>query len=223
LPQATLLYLISDRVALGPDGADRLVDLVADASRAGVDLVQIRERDLPAADAVRLTARAVDAAGGRARVLVNDRFDVALAAGAAGVHLTTRSLAPEIVRRCVGRRLLIGVSTHAASEARQAADHGADFVVCGPVFDTPSKRAFGPPIGIDELRLASEITSVPVLALGGIDADGARRALAAGAAGVAGIRVFHDAWLAGGFAALEATVRALREQYHEDRTHHRGL
>jgi thiamine-phosphate pyrophosphorylase len=204
-----LLYLISDRAALEPDGADRLVELVADAARAGVDLVQIRERDLSARDLTALARRVVDAAR-PARVLVNDRFDVALAAGAAGVHLATTSLAPAVVRACVGQRMIVGVSTHALEEVRLAEEGGADFAVFGPVYDTPSKRGLGTPPGVEGLAAAAAVSRLPLLALGGVDATSADRAREAGAAGLAGIRVFHEPWLRGGYPALVEVVRALR-------------
>jgi thiamine-phosphate pyrophosphorylase len=176
-------------------------------------MIQIRERDLSARDATQLATRAVAAAAGRALVLVNDRFDVALAAGAAGVHLTGRSLAPDVVRACVGTGCVVGVSTHSAEEARQAGERGADFVVCGPVYDTPSKRGLGAPIGIDGLARATAASVAAVLALGGVDTTSARAVRAAGAAGLAGIRVFQDAWRDGGRERLAEVVRALREEW----------
>jgi thiamine-phosphate pyrophosphorylase len=206
-----LLYLIGDRRALGPDpvASDRLVALVADAADAGIDLVQIREPDLAAGALVRLVARAMAAVGDAARVLVNDRLDVALAAGADGVHLTTRSMSPAVVRAAVGSAIAIGVSTHSPDEVAAAEAGAADFVVCGPVYDTPSKRGMGEPLGPERVRRIAAGARVPVVALGGVTRENAREA-SRGVAGVAAIRMFQDAWLAGGRAALAALAAELR-------------
>lgn len=160
---------------------------------AGVDMVQIRERDLPARDVLFVTESiAASARGAGARVLVNDRADVAASAGA-GVHLTTRSLAVEAVRAAFGTDMLVGISTHTFEEVRAAEESGADFVVFGPVFETASKREYGEPVGVEALRDAATRLTIPVLALGGIHLSNFREALDAGAAGVAGISMFTDA------------------------------
>jgi thiamine-phosphate pyrophosphorylase len=174
-------------------------------------MFQVRERDLSARDATALVARVVEATQGRTLVFVNDRFDVALAAGAAGVHLTTTSLTIRAVRECVGLRLAIGVSTHSLAEVVDAYGGGADFAVCGPVFDTPSKRGMGAPLGLERFADATRATPLPVLALGGIDLESAPAAIAAGAAGIAGIRLFQEAWRDGGFEALDAVVQSARD------------
>lgn len=128
------------------------------------------------------------------RLLVNDRADIALAARADGVHLTARSLSTELVRRVFGSRLLIGVSTHTLGEAREARDGGADFAVFGPVFETESKQAYGPPVGLEKLReVAHTLEPFPLLALGGITRENIASVLRAGASGVAGISIFSDA------------------------------
>ena len=156
-------------------------------------MVQIRERDLPARDTFFITeATAKSSRGTRAHVLVNDRVDIAESAGA-GVHLTTRSLTVEVVRAVFGPHLLIGVSTHTFEEASAAERGGADFAVFGPVFETPSKREYGSPVGIEALRQVTTSLTIPVLALGGIDLTNFRDALKAGAAGVAGISMFAEA------------------------------
>ncbi len=127
-------------------------------------------------------------------MLVNDRSDIARAAGADGVHLTTQSLPAHIVREICGAEFLIGVSTHSREEAVAARVGGADFVVFGPVFDTESKRAFGEPQGLEKLReVASELSGFPVVAIGGITLDNFHRCFAGGAAGVAAIRLLSDA------------------------------
>ena len=124
-------------------------------------------------------------------MLVNDRFDVARAAGADGVHLTSVSLPARVVREVCGPEFLIGVSTHSLEEAREARAGGADLVVFGPVFETESKRAFGPPQGLEKLqRVTSELQGFPVLAIGGVTLDNAGSCYAAGASGFAGISWF---------------------------------
>ena len=169
------------------------------AIRAGVDLVQIREKDLSGRELMELARWAVkEARAGRAKIIVNDRLDVAIASGAAGVHLGRESAAAtEVVRwvkRMRGRRaagFLVGVSCHSMEEAREAERDGADYIHFGPVFETPSKRKFGKPQGVKKLREVCEAVRIPVNAVGGIDARNFERCLRAGAKGVAGIRMFQ--------------------------------
>ncbi len=141
-----------------------------------------------------LTARSAELVHGtETRLLVNDRADIARAAGADGVHLTARSLEASIVRQTFGPEFLIGISTHSLAEASAAREHGADFAVFGPVFDTPSKRAYGPPVGLESLREAARVVApFPLVALGGVTSENAAEALRAGASGVAAIRLFGD-------------------------------
>ena len=145
-----------------------------------------------------------------ARVLVNDRLDVALAANAAGVHLGEKSLPVEVVaewRRSTGRLdFLIGVSCHSLESARAAERGGADYIFFGPVFATPSKAAFGAPQGIERLREVCASVEIPVLAIGGVNVENARECIAAGAAGIAAIRLFQDA---GNEDELAATLRVI--------------
>ena len=130
--------------------------------------------------------------GTATRLLANDRFDVALAARADGVHLTSVSLPARVVRETCGPEFLLGVSTHSLEEARAARDGGADFVVFGPVFETESKRAYGPPQGLEKLKLVtSELRDFPVLAIGGVSPENADSCFAAGASGFAGIGWFN--------------------------------
>jgi len=156
-------------------------------------LYQIREKNLPVRVLHELVSRAAQITRGTStRLLVNDRFDVARAAGADGVHLTESSLPPRVVREICGEEFVIGVSTHSLESARAAGDGGADFVVFGPVFETESKRAYGPPQGLDKLReVATALEGFPVLAIGGVTIDNAESCLAAGASGVAGISWFN--------------------------------
>jgi thiamine-phosphate pyrophosphorylase len=172
----------------------RLLSLVRTAARARVTLVQLREKNLRPRVLYELAARSAEITRGtQTRLLVNDRADIARAAGADGVQLTTRSLEASVVRRAFGPELLIGVSTHSPEEARAARDGGADFAVFGPVFDTPSKRAYGPPIGLEALSVAARaLAPFPLLAIGGVTRENAPRVIAAGARGVAAIRLYGD-------------------------------
>ena len=164
----------------------------------------MRERDLPARELLSLTERIVAASkSAGARVLVNDRADVAVAAGA-GVHLTTRSMGAAVIRRTFGDELLIGVSTHSLNEAREAEAGGADFIVFGPVFATASKRLYGEPVGLRALAEVAGRIRIPVLALGGISMENYHSALDAGASGIAAISLFLEA------DDMEETVRRLK-------------
>lgn len=178
----------------GGDAFVRLLATVRAAADAEVDLVQLREKLLPARVLHELAARSAEIVRGtRTRLLVNDRADVARAAGADGVQLTARSLRPATVRRVFGPDFLVGVSTHTIDEALAARDGGADFALFGPVFDTPSKRAYGPPAGLDRLaEVARALAPFPVLAIGGITRENFAETLDARARGVAAIRLFAD-------------------------------
>jgi thiamine-phosphate pyrophosphorylase len=162
------------------------------ARDAQVSLFQIREKALATRVLYELVTRATKITrGSSTRLLVNDRFDVAYTAGADGVHLTTVSLPAQVVRTACGPEFLIGASTHSLDDARQAREGGADFVVFGPVFETESKRSYGPPQGLVKLQeLTSELPGFPVLAIGGVTPDNLESCLAAGASGFAGISWF---------------------------------
>lgn len=211
-PTSSLTYLITGGETVEtttPDSAEfaRLLALAGAAARAGVSFVQLREKRLRPRVLYELAARAADIlSGSETRLLVNDRADIARAAGADGVHLTTRSLDAATVRRAFGGDFLIGVSTHTLEEARAARDGGASFAVYGPVFDTPSKRPYGPAVGLENLReTARALAPFPLLALGGVTRDNFARVLAAGARGVAAIRLFADA------ERLAAVVREIKD------------
>jgi thiamine-phosphate pyrophosphorylase len=170
---------------------------IRNAAAAGVDWIQIREKDLAGHALTELVRLAIaESRGTRARILVNDRLDVALAAGAAGIHLGEMSLPAAAVanwRRSSGRtEFQIGVSCHSLESARAAERDGADYIFFGPVFATPSKAAFGPPQGIDLLREVCESVGIPVLAIGGVTIENARSCVAARAAGIAAIRLFQQ-------------------------------
>jgi thiamine-phosphate pyrophosphorylase len=178
------------------------------AVSARIPLIQLREKNLTARTLYELTRRCVEITRGTVtRVLVNDRADIARAAGADGCHLTTRSLEARIVRRTFGADFLIGVSTHSLAEAQAAREGGADFAVFGPVFDTPSKLSYGRPVGIEALREAAEaLSGYPILALGGLTDENSREVLDAGASGVAAIHLFSDP------AKLDVIAAAIRSR-----------
>ena len=197
--QRPITYLITggetaDATHASSEEFRRLLALIRSAVAARVTLVQLREKNLSGRVLYELASAAAGLARGSAtRVLVNDRADIARAAACDGVHLTADSLDARVVRRAFGEDFLIGVSTHSLEEARVAYAGGADFAVFGPVFDTPSKRAYGPPLGLEALGAAArELEAFPVVALGGVSTENAAEVLGAGAGGVAGIRLFAD-------------------------------
>jgi thiamine-phosphate pyrophosphorylase len=163
------------------------LDVAARAARDGVEMIQIRAKELPAralAELVRVgVANARDS-----KVLVNTRTDVALACGAHGVHLPAGSIAPSTIRPIAPADFLIGVSCHTIEELRAAEFEGADFAVFGPVFPSSTKSLT--PIGLDAFREAAAVVRLPVYALGGVTHENAPSCIAAGAAGVAGISLF---------------------------------
>lgn len=159
------------------------LDVVARAVADHVDLVQIRAKQLPSRELLQLVRSAVRLGG--AKILVNGRPDIALAADAGGVHLPGGSIAPARVRR-IAPGFVIGVSCHTIDELKRAEREGADFAVYGPVFDTGGKTG----IGIDALQAGAAAVLMPVYALGGVTLANAPACLDAGAAGIAGISLF---------------------------------
>lgn len=189
-----MICLVTDRrrLSTGADAVDRLVEVVEAAVRAGIDLVQIRERDLDARALVALVRRCVAAAAGTGtKILVNDRADIAYAANASGVHLRAGSLGVVEARAVLGAGASIGRSVHSAHEASLAAESGADYLIFGTLFETPSKEHGHRMATLDELREACHAAAgVPVLAIGGITVERAPGLAASGAAGIAGIGLF---------------------------------
>jgi thiamine-phosphate pyrophosphorylase len=163
-----------------------LLSHVNAAIRNGVEMIQVREKDLEAQPLYELVCKVRDAAAGTStKILVNDRLDIALAAKIDGVHLPGNGLPAARVRPLVR---VMGCSTHTRDEALQAERDGADFVIFGPVFQTPGKT----PVGIDALREVATAVHLPVLAIGGITLENSKEVLKAGAAGIAAIRLFQN-------------------------------
>jgi thiamine-phosphate pyrophosphorylase len=204
-----ILCYVTDRHQLTRPGADALLQRMARAADAGVDWVQIREKDMSGREVAALVTCAVELARGRSRILVNDRLDVAAACGANGVHLGAQSLPVAEVARWRSRHaspdFLVGASLHAVEEARGAELAGADYLIFGPVFATPSKQKYGPPQGIAGLQEVCAAVRIPVLAIGGVTEANSRDCLRAGAAGIAAIRLFQQA---DDLHALYARLRA---------------
>lgn len=211
-PRTPILCYVTDRKNLLPaqgarDNHSELLQRIAAAAGACVDWIQIREKDLSGRAISLLVRESLALArqsrrGDRpARILVNDRLDVALTEKAGGVHLGENSLPVQNVEHWIGshaqrsrlQNFLVGVSCHSLSGAIQAERDGADYIFFGPVFATPSKADFGAPQGLDRLRNVCKAVSLPVLAIGGITRENVSSCLKAGAAGIAAIRLFQDA------------------------------
>lgn len=208
-----VVCLVTDRHRVAPGASaaaaiDALERLLGEAIDAGVDLIQVRERDLDAGDLCRLVRRLVERARGTAaRILVNDRADVALAAGAGGVHLRADSF-PAARVRTLSPTWIIGRSVHAGDSAVDEA--GVDYVLFGTLFPTTSKPGAAP-AGVEALSAFAAASSRPVLAIGGVTPAGARECRRAGAAGIAAIGAFLPAGSAPGALGPRAAVLAFRD------------
>lgn len=220
-PNSPILCYVTARRSL-PAAAplDPLASLVRSLhamASAGVDWIQIREKDLAARELATLTREALlrgkgtrtESRSAAMRILVNDRLDVALAERAGGVHLGENSLPVAEAQRLVephafGADFLVGVSCHSLEAAKRAARDGASYLFFGPVFATPSKAAFGPSQGLGPLAEVCRSVPIPVLAIGGITLENAASCFTAGARGIAAIRLFQDA------SNPSATIAALR-------------
>ncbi len=193
-------YLISDRLRMGDDP----VAAIARLARAGLPAFQWREKDLAANESRRVVSAMVESMSvvpaedsaatlECCRILINDRADVAAALGI-GVHLPESGLSTRAARAVLGQDAWIGRSTHSLDSARRARDEGADFVTFGPLYDTASKRAYGPPVGLDALRtVARELQGCPIIGIGGITLGRVTECLDAGASGIAVIGAVWDA------------------------------
>jgi thiamine-phosphate pyrophosphorylase len=198
-----ILCYVTDRRGMGVHHEiEPLVERIGAAARTGVDWIQIREKDLSGREWMELARRAVRearAAAPQAKVIVNDRLDVAIATGADGVHLGEKSIAVrdalEYREKCksrLAREFLVGTSSHSVEKALEAEREGADYVFFGPVFATPSKAGLGEPQGVEKLAEVCTRVKIPVLAIGGVAAENTGECARADAAGVAAIRAFQD-------------------------------
>ena len=196
-----LLCYVTDRRQLSiskDEQCARLTVKIAELAAAGVDWIQIREKDLGGAQLSVVAREAIAKVGPSCRIIVNDRLDVACAAGAAGVHLGENSISVRDARsfardRGMGKDFLIGASVHSLEAAKTAGADGADYILFGPVFATPSKVSFGAPQGLGRLKGICGGLAIPVLAIGGITTQNAAECYRQGAYGMAGIRIFQDA------------------------------
>jgi len=218
MAETCLLYYITDRTAFSgdePTRRQRLLDKIAEATERGIDYIQLREKDLTARELETLTRetmniirqRSSGSPEARTVLLINSRTDVALAAGADGVHLRSDDVSPADVRAAWrsgasdGKKPVIGISCHSAAGVARAAADGAAFAVFAPVFEKKDAAASG----LDALREACD-AAIPVLALGGVTVRNAPSCLHAGAAGIAGIRLFQENDIA-------SVVRAVRDSF----------
>jgi len=220
-----ILCYVTDRASLPQrpqnDPFSPLLSKIASAIAAGTDWIQIREKNLPASSLAQLLRAALasvllsesgsrDLQTPRARILINDRLDVALAENADGVHLGENSLPVSEARRLLhnfqkpSSEFIVGASCHSLASAQAAESDGADYVFFGPIFTTPSKAAFGDPQGLQRLREVCRAVKTPVLAIGGITAQNAAQCLDSGASGIAAIRLFQES------SQLEELLRKLR-------------
>ena len=177
------LYLLTDR---RQTHQRPLASALSQALQAGVRLVQIREKDLDTPELIDLAQQLIPVIKQHhGKVLLNDRVDLALALNADGVHLRSDSLPLPLARRLLGNEKMIGVSTHSVKEVQYAENEGADFVVLGPIFKTPSKQIYGQPLGLRTLETACRMSHLPIFAIGGIASKHVHPVMSSGAYGIA--------------------------------------
>ena len=189
-----LIYLITGGDATAGDFAEKkpqILKLIETAVQAKISLIQIREKQLSARLVFELVSEAAALTRNtRTKLLVNDRADIALAANADGVHLTSRSLTADVIKQNFPKSFVVGVSAHSIEAVENAEERGADFATFSPIFFSPDK---GKPQNIEKLREVCErLKPFPVIALGGIDATNFAEVLKAGASGFAAIRFLND-------------------------------
>ncbi len=207
-PRKPILCYVTDRRSLplstSADAHRLLLDSIGNAAGAGADWIQLREKDYSGKEWTHLVHESLlrlKSSGSAARILVNDRLDVALACGAGGVHLSENGI--PVAEACRLRDeyfaehdekqdFLIGLSCHSLGAALGAARAGADYIYFSPIFFTPSKANYGPPQGVERLTRVCAAVNIPVIAIGGINAENAAECLHAGASGIAAIRLFQE-------------------------------
>jgi thiamine-phosphate pyrophosphorylase len=176
--------LITDRTLFSDSGS--FFESVKGALKAGVKAIQLREKDLSTRELLGMAYRMrVLTSEYRAMLFINDRTDIALCAGADGVHLGQAGLPAYAVRKAAGGRLLIGVSSHSLQEAHIAEKEGADFITFGPLYQTPSKLKYGRPVGLEALNKVAGEIGIPVFGIGGIKRDTIKAVMRSGAGGIA--------------------------------------
>ncbi len=194
LAQTSVRLLITDGT-LTPENfsqkRDALIETIRLAVAARIEMIQLREKLLPARLAYQVAVDAVSIASGSAtKILINERFDIAIAAGADGVHLTSSSMPVDLIRGNVPDEFIVGVSAHSMDDVVNAKGGGADYALLGPIFATPGK---GEPLGVGALSCICHVVDpFPVMAVGGVDESNFQSVLDAGAAGFAAIRYFNE-------------------------------
>lgn len=191
------------------ESLEMLLQNIKHVATAGVDWIQIREKDLPARQLAEISVEAILRVPKECCILINDRLDVAIAVGAGGVHLGEKSVSVADAKRFISAQhnlnnFVLGASVHSLESALTNEREGADYLIFGPVFETPSKASYGPAQGLQQLEKICSGVSIPVLAIGGIRQENAQECLDQGAAGIAAIRLFQES------SNLQAWIRSMR-------------
>ncbi len=177
------LLVITDRKL----SSNNLTILAKKLSEAGVEAIQLREKDLPAGEFLKLARRIKSIAGRKTKIIINDRLDIALLAGANGIHSPVNGISPAHVKQ-FERKMICGKSVHSLSDAVSAEKEGFDYLILGPIYRTPAKIRYGPPLGLEMLKRVCKKVKIPVFAVGGINPARAVKCIERGAHGVAVIR-----------------------------------